>query len=76
MVVSMVSTASSISRVSKKIALTKNKQHGIEISADIFNVANLSSSRKAKELYKTLGTQALFNSKGFDGANVNAIIMV
>ena len=54
-------------RVSKKISFTKNKQHGLEISADIFNVANL--IKKGEGAYKTLGSQALFNSKGFDKAN-------
>jgi hypothetical protein len=53
-------------RISKKIAFTKNKQQGIELSADLFNVANLLNKNKGN--YKNLGTQALYGNGGFDAA--------
>lgn len=54
-------------RISKKISFTKNKQQGLEISADLFNVANLLN--KTWGSFKNLGTQALYANKGFDSAN-------
>ncbi|MBO9565509.1 MAG: TonB-dependent receptor [Niastella sp.] len=54
-------------RISKKISFSRDKQHGLEISADLFNVANLID--KTAGNFKNLGTQALYASKGFDKAN-------
>ena len=54
-------------RISKKISFTKNKQQGIEISADLFNVANFLN--KSWGATKTLGSQALYSNKGFDATN-------
>lgn len=54
-------------RASKKISFGKNKQQRLEISADLFNVAN--ALNKKWGTIKTLGTQALYANKGFDAAN-------
>lgn len=54
-------------RVSKKISFGKNKRHGIEISADLFNVAN--ALNKDWGASKTLGNQAIYSNRGFDAAN-------
>jgi hypothetical protein len=54
-------------RISKKFTFTKNKQQGLEISADLFNVANLLN--KSWGSTKTLGSQALYSNKGFDAQN-------
>jgi hypothetical protein len=54
-------------RASKKISFGKNKQQGLEISADLFNVAN--ALNKKWGTIKTLGTQALYANKGFDTPN-------
>lgn len=54
-------------RLSKKFSFGREKQTGLEVSADLFNVANLLN--KTWGAYKNLGTQALYNSKGFDRAN-------
>jgi hypothetical protein len=54
-------------RISKKFSLAKNKQQGLEISADLFNVANLLNKKWGA--YKNLGNQALYANRGFDQAN-------
>lgn len=54
-------------RISKKFSFGREKQTGLEVSADLFNVANLFN--KTWGAYKNLGTQALYNSKGFDRTN-------
>lgn len=54
-------------RISKKFSFQKKKQQGLEISADLFNVANFFN--KSWGTYKTLGSQALYANKGFDSAN-------
>jgi hypothetical protein len=54
-------------RISKKISFSKNKTQGVEISMDLFNVANLLN--KSWGNFKTLGSQALYSNKGFDTAN-------
>jgi hypothetical protein len=56
-------------RLSKKISFSKNKQQGIEISADLFNVANLLNKNKGN--FKNLGTQALYGNGGFDAPTQN-----
>ncbi len=54
-------------RISKKFTFVKNKVHGLEISADLFNVANFLN--KSWGSVKTLGNQALYSNKGFDATN-------
>jgi hypothetical protein len=54
-------------RVSKKFAFNKTKTHGIEVSADIFNFANVLNKKWGA--FKNLGNQALYANKGFDAAN-------
>jgi len=53
-------------RVIKKIRFGTTG-HGLEISADLFNVANLLNKSKGNS--KNLGSQALYSNKGFDGQN-------
>lgn len=53
-------------RVIKKISFGKTSQ-GLEISADLFNVANLLNKSKGNS--KNLGSQALYSNKGFDAQN-------
>lgn len=53
-------------RVIKRIRFGKTG-HGLEISADLFNVANLLNKSKGNS--KNLGSQALYANKGFDAAN-------
>ncbi len=54
-------------RISKKISFGKNKRQGIEISGDLFNVANALNKKWGAS--KTLGNQAIYANKGFDAAN-------
>ncbi|MBS1566140.1 MAG: TonB-dependent receptor, partial [Bacteroidetes bacterium] len=54
-------------RISKKFSFDRTKRQGLEISADLFNVANFLNKKWGN--YKTLGTQALYSNKGFDGVN-------
>ena len=54
-------------RISKKISFSKNKTQGVEISMDLFNVANFLN--KSWGNFKTLGSQALYSNKGFDTPN-------
>jgi hypothetical protein len=54
-------------RVIKKISFGKTTSQGLEISADLFNVANLLNKSKGNS--KNLGSQALYSNKGFDAAN-------
>ncbi|MFT3827093.1 MAG: carboxypeptidase regulatory-like domain-containing protein [Chitinophagaceae bacterium] len=53
-------------RVSAKFRFSKKSTHAIEISGDLFNVANFLN--KTWGATKTLGTQALYGSKGFDAS--------
>ena len=53
-------------RMIKKISFGKTNQ-GLEISADLFNVANLLNKSKGNS--KNLGSQALYSNKGFDAQN-------
>ncbi|HKO79580.1 MAG TPA: carboxypeptidase regulatory-like domain-containing protein [Chitinophagaceae bacterium] len=53
-------------RVIKRIRFGETG-HGLEISADLFNVANLLDKSKGNS--KNLGSQALYSNKGFDAAN-------
>ena len=53
-------------RVIKKIRFGTTG-YGLEISADLFNVANLLNKSKGNS--KNLGSQALYSNKGFDAAN-------
>jgi hypothetical protein len=52
-------------RIAKKFSFSrKNKQQGVELSADLFNVANLFNKNKGN--YKNLGTQALYGNPAFN----------
>lgn len=56
-------------RVAKKFSFSrKNKNHGIELSADIFNVANL--VKKAEGATKNFGNTGLYANKGWDKTNL------
>jgi hypothetical protein len=55
-------------RVAKKFSFNKkNKNHGIELSADIFNVANL--IKKGEGGTKNFGNTGLYANKGWDKVN-------
>jgi hypothetical protein len=51
-------------RVSKKFSFGKTKRHRLEISADLFNIANALNKKWGAS--KTLGNQAIYSNKGFD----------
>jgi hypothetical protein len=59
-------------RVTKNFRLYRT--HGIELSADVFNVANLID--KGKGLRRTLSKQSLYNVSGFDAGSRQYIYQV
>lgn len=54
-------------RISKKFSFGKTKRHGLEVSGDLFNVANALNKKWGTS--KTLGNQAIYANKGFDTEN-------
>ncbi|SKA43421.1 Carboxypeptidase regulatory-like domain-containing protein [Chitinophaga eiseniae] len=54
-------------RASKKFSFGKTKKQGFEVSADLFNVANVFNKKWGT--YKNLGNQGLYKREGFDVVN-------